>query len=112
MSYADAILGLIPGGQVLPDLYNKAMDYTKKWLSEDIDEEKYNTYIALNQIPGFSAWFARAIGQMSNEAYMARYGLTWDDIRNMHKLPGTGEISSSYRFAVNFVSDNIKRLYR
>lgn len=82
----------------------------------DYDEQKYRQYrfwhdgLGNKLTLGFtSAHIDSSIAQGRNDAYMKRYGLTYDDIVDPSKLYGE---TSPLALGVNYVSQNITRLYR
>lgn len=77
------------------------------------NEQKYNQYlIARSALPLYSAYADVEIGRKRNDWYFNRYGMNWDDVIQPWNLPGTNQVESGYRSTLNYVSDNIKRLYK
>lgn len=44
--------------------------------------------------------------------YLKNHGMNWNDVIYPSKLYGAGNVGSAGLGAVNFVSDNVKRLYQ
>lgn len=97
---------------LLPYLYDPIKDLYDSWYKSPWNPQKYTQYLFMKQIP-FVSWNMSVYeGNQSNDEYMNRYGLTWDDITHPQRLPGTSQLSNDYRVGVNFVSKNIERLYK
>lgn len=76
-------------------------------------KQKYDEYmVARSILPLYSAYADYQIGQAQNDWYMDRYNLDWSDVTQPWNLPGQAKQEASVRHGINFVSDNIKRLYK
>lgn len=82
--------------------------YVSDWLYNDWSQEKYDQFVALYQIPGVHQYFDYLLDQRADAEYMDRNQLDWSDIHDPRKLRQTNSLGSVY----NFVSSNIKRLYK
>lgn len=78
------------------------------WLYSDWSKEKYDTFTALYQIYGVRQYFDFLLDQRKDQEYMAANQLDWSDVHDPRKLSQTSSLGSVY----NFVSSNIKRLYK
>lgn len=88
-------------------------DYTMDWLyGTEWNERKVNQYLLLKNIPLTSWAIDYAEGKKQMQEYMSRYGLSYGDIHHMSKMPGVGSMSSGIGHSLNYVSTNLKRLYR
>lgn len=81
----------------------------------DYDEYKYRQYLFWHNglgnylTGGFTgAHIDESIAQGKADAYMRRYGMTYNDIVDPSRLYN-GNFQS---YALNWVSDNVKKLYR
>lgn len=104
----------------LRDLYDTKIEISPtkeidEFMRSPWDEDKYYRYLAYRETkvagPLIKAWE----GVEENRQYMSAHGLTWDGVKYAWRLPGTNKIEGSMSEAfgsINFVSDNIKRLYR
>lgn len=83
-----------------------------EWLYGDYDETKLRQFALLHNVPGLSNYMDYLLDIRADQEYMERYGLDYSDIHDPRKLRST---ESFGRFAVgglNFISDNVKKLYR
>lgn len=106
------LYGFVPGASLVPDLENKAIISTMRWLTSDISEDKYKTYAALLNKPAIGSWIRYVEGLMENADYLREHGLSWSDVHRMDKMPGTGNISGAYSGVLNYTSSNITKLYK
>lgn len=84
-----------------------------EWLYEDNwNETKLQQYELLNSIPIVSNYMDYLLSRRSDQEYLDRYGMDYTDIHDPRKLSQTSSASDVIRSGLNFVSDNIKRLYR
>lgn len=77
------------------------------------DESKYKQYmVARAGLPLYFAYADYEIGKQANSWYFDRYGKSWGDVIQPWNLPGYSRQESAVRHTYNYVSDNIKRLYK
>lgn len=82
-----------------------------EWLYGDYNEEKLIQFELLHNLPVVGDYMDYLLDRRADEEYMHRYGLDYTDIHDPRKLRQT---SSGARFigsGLNFVSDNVKKLY-
>lgn len=102
----------------LVDLYD--MDSTLRtdnsfaeWLTNgEWDEEKYTKYIFLKQLPVIGQYMQFLTDFYDDTSYMKNNQLTWDDLKRPWKLKSSNSGAAFIRSGLNFISDNVKRLYR
>lgn len=80
------------------------------------DEDKYRKYRFWHNGLGNTLTFGMSgkhidssISYGESQSYMKERGISYDDIINPNNLP---QYESNYSMGFNFVSDNIRRLYR
>lgn len=92
------------------DDYNKYVEYTQGYFRGDplTSEEQYDWYSLL-----YDLHIPTKGDNAELLAYMKRYNLTWQDLnfKKTVKLFGNDTVDGMLG-ALNFVSDNVKRLYR
>lgn len=81
-----------------------------RWYTDPMNWDPEIRY-HLKGTPIFGDWIEAVEGLDFAKRYMDTYGLTWDDIRYVTKLPGTGYGRPAVS-TLNYVSRNIARLYR
>lgn len=94
---------MVLGPIVYPYLEKAASD----WLYGDWSESKYDLYKRVNQIPGVNQYFNYLLDKRADSEYMRHNQIDWSDIHDPRKLSQT----SSYGGLVNYVSNNVSRLY-
>lgn len=101
------------------DLYGAAFqnrplkDQLKEWLYEDnYDWQKLKEFELLHNVPVVGDYMDYLLDLRAAEEYLDRYGMDPSDIHDPRKLPSVSSGSSFMRSGLNFVSDNVKRLYR
>lgn len=100
-------MGQYYGPKFLED-YMMAFWDTKNWLmGSGWNERKQEVFDNLYNLPGFHNTFDRLLDTRDREYYLRRYGMDYSNVRDPRKIAVSGVISSS----INFVSDNVKRLY-
>lgn len=82
--------------------------FVSDWLYGPYDEAKYNQFASLYAIPGVRQYFDYLLDKRRTSEYMSRHQLSYSDIHDPRKLYTTSSIGSM----VNFVSSNVKHLYR
>lgn len=88
-------------------------NFISRWLYEDNwTEEKLSTFEKLYGTKLGKMYFDYLLDRRADNEYLKRYGLTYSDIHDPRKLRQVGSASHMYGYAMNFVSDNVKRLYR
>lgn len=88
-----------------------AFTNTEAWLYGPWTKEKYETYKALNLVPGVSHYMDYLLDVRRDEEYLRRYGMDYTDLHDPRKLSQTGSYSRLGGYTLNFVSRNIHRLY-
>lgn len=83
-----------------------------EWLYGDYDEEKLQQFNFYYQLPVVRQYFDYLLDLRADKEYMSRYGLDWTDVHDPRKLRSTSSGSAFIRSGFNFVSSNVKRLYR
>lgn len=78
------------------------------WLYGPYDRTKYSQFAALYAVPGIHQYMDYLLDQRRTSEYMNRHQLSYSDIHDPRKLYSTQSIGSM----VNFVSSNVKRLYK
>lgn len=71
------------------------------------NEEKWDDYNFFMSIPFLRTRVTANLNRERNDAYLDVYGMTYDDIVNPDHLQ-----DQSYGDVVNFVSGNLRKLYR
>lgn len=83
-----------------------------EWLYGEYDSEKQQQFMFLYQLPVIHQYFDYLLDLRAQKEYMNRYQVDWKDVHDPRKLPATSSGSSFMHAGLNFVSDNVKRLYR
>lgn len=117
----------------LKELYDRSKDYYKllaaghltsgfsilndnafsEWLYEDNwSETKLRQYELLDAVPIIHQYMDYLLSRRSDQEYLDRYGMDYSDIHDPRKLRQSSAASTLISSGVNFVSDNISRLYR
>lgn len=100
---------------ILP--YAKMKGYTvdenpfSEWLYGEYDEEKLKHFEMLYSTP-LHYYMDYLLDRRADEEYLNRYGMDYPDIHDPRKLSQTGAFTELAHVGLNFVSDNVKRLYR
>lgn len=89
-------------------------DKVGEWLYGEYDKDKLETFQTLYHIGPVRDYFDYLLDKRADQEYMSRNQLDYSDIHDPRKLKSTrsnidGVIASR---GFNFVSGNIKRLYR
>lgn len=77
----------------------------------EYDEDKLGQFEFLHNLPLVGDYMDYLLDRRADEEYMERYGLSYDDIHDPRKLRQTASGSRFIGGTLNFVSDNVKRLY-
>lgn len=80
--------------------------YTAEWNDENL--LKFEVLYSVQPTRGYLDYL---LDRREDAEYLARYGITPGNIRDPRKLRQTSSGSNMIRYGLNFVSDNIKRLY-
>lgn len=95
----------MPSYQAFAKMADKAMT---DWLYSGWSKEKVDTFTGLYAIPGIHQYIDYKLDLRRDNEYMARYGMNYSDIHDPRKLSSVG----SGARAIEWVSGNIKRLYK
>lgn len=88
-------------------------DQLKDWLYEDNwSKEKLDEYHLLNSFPIVNDYMDYLLDSRSTDEYLSRYQMDYSDIHDPRKLRSTSSGTRLVRSGINFVSSNVKRLYR
>lgn len=82
------------------------------WLYGDWDETKYQQFLALHLVPVLSDYLDLMLDYRADQEYLNRYGLSYADIHDPRKLRTSGSFGRFVSSGMNFVSSNVKDLYR
>lgn len=100
-------MGRYYGPKELED-YMMAFWDTENWLlNSGWNESKQNAFDNLYSYSLFRSQFDRILDKRDRDYYLYRYGMDYSNVRDPRKLTVTGNLG----MALNFVSDNVKRLY-
>lgn len=84
-----------------------------EWLYDDNwSKTKLQMYELIDSTRIGHAYMDYLLSRRSDEEYLDRYGMDYPDIHDPRKLSQTGAFSELAHVGLNFVSDNVKRLYR
>ena len=84
-----------------------------KWLTDGHwDQDKYTMYLFLKQLPIIGQYTNFLTDFYDDTQYMKNNQLTWDDVRRPWALKSSNSGAAFIRSGVNFVSENVKRLYK
>lgn len=86
--------------------------YFDGWITGPYNEQKYNEFAFLHSLPFVGDYMDYVLDKRKTEEYFKRYGMDYDDIHDPRKVPDFASTSRIYGDAIEFVSDNVKRLYR
>lgn len=94
-------------------LYRLYESFSDEFLYGKFSEQKYNQYLINRSfIPLYSEYADMKYAQRSTKEYLHRHGMDYSDIHNPNNLPSTFATTNFSRSAYNYVSHNIKRLYK
>lgn len=82
-----------------------------EWLYGDYNQEKLTQFELLYHVPIVKQFMDYKLDVRADEEYMNRYQLGYEDIHDPRKLKQTSSGSALIGSSLNFVSDNVKRLY-
>lgn len=103
-------MGTYYGPSWMKEIYYGITD-TKNWLYGEWNEEKYNVYLGLSNIPVFNNYMDYLLDSRDAKQYLQRYGMGYSDIRDPRKLNSTSSGSRFLGSTVQFVSKNLEDLY-
>ena len=84
-----------------------------QWLTDgNWDQTKYTQYLFLRQLPVIGQYTNFLTDYYDDMSYMRQNQLDWDKVRRPWKLKSSNSGTAFIRSGINFVSDNVKRLYR
>lgn len=84
-----------------------------EWLyADDWNQAKLEEFERRYAIPGFRQYLDYLLDRRADSEYLNRYGMDYSDIHDPRKLRETNSAAHLYGSVYNFVSDNVKRLYR
>lgn len=102
-----------------PDEWSEYVDafwHPKEWINSEWSKAKQDAFNNLYDL-GVLGWypfrdeFDKILNDRNNELYMGRYDLDYSDVKDPRKLSTTSSVKVLGN-GINFVSSNIKRLYR
>lgn len=82
------------------------------WLYGEWNEDKLKKFEMMNNVPVLSNYMSYLLDRRADLEYLNRYGMDYSDIHDPRKLRQTSSGSSFVGSAVNYISDNVKKLYR
>lgn len=82
-----------------------------EWLYGPVDQKKLTQLEFLYNTP-LKPYMDYKMDLRWDSEYLARYGMTVSDVHDFRKLHSFGSGTQFIGSSLNFVSDNIKRLYR
>lgn len=82
-----------------------------EWLYGEYDEGKLSQFEFLYALPGVRDYFDYLLDVRADREYLNRNGLDYTDIHDPRKLRESSSGARMYGHTINFVSDNIKKLY-
>lgn len=82
------------------------------WLYGEWNEEKLRTFEKLYAIRPVKIYFDYLLDRRADREYLDRYGLDYTSVHDPRKLRQVGSASTMYGYGMNFVSDNVRKLYR
>lgn len=87
-----------------------------RWLYEGLDgnwtKEDQERFERMYSIKGYKEYLDYLLDKEQRERIFNLYGIQYSDIRDPRNVKGAASTSRMYTAAYNFVSDNVKRLYR
>lgn len=96
-------------------LYGLAKKSTYDWLDKsqrgEWSKQDQDFYDFISSAPGLNHFTKLYENEKTREWYMSRYGIDYSQVHQPWNLPGGSEVGS-FHSSLNYVSDNIKRLYR
>lgn len=99
----------------MPLLTRTAFHYGDKrfteWLYGEYDEQKLTQFELLYHTP-FGAYMDYKLDLRSDEEYLRRYGMSYEDVHDPRKLRQVSSGSRLYGTALNYVSKNVDKLYK
>lgn len=96
--------------KIKSDVYQLDKQFTE-WLYGPMSEQKLSQLEFLYNTP-LKPIIDYKMDMRQDKEYLNRYGMSIEDVHDFRKLHQFGSGSQVYGSALNFVSDNIKRLYR
>lgn len=96
--------------QMVQDIYGSFTDPTY-WYG-DYNEDKLRRFEGIHLIPFAGDVVDYNLDRIRDYQYLDRYGMTLADVKDPRKLRQTQSGITFMRNQYNFVSDNVKRLYR
>lgn len=99
----------------LYDAFGKAKSdggFFDTWLDGAWDEAKENTWMILRSLPVVGNFVKISEARTDQREYKDRYNITPGENYHPWRLPSADKQSGAVSGVVNFVSDNIKRLYK
>lgn len=95
----------IDGGSVTDNSYSR-------WLTNgEWNSDKYSEYMLYRALPGLSQYTNFLTSMYDDMSYMKNHNLSWDDVKRPWKFSSSNTGSQLIGRSLNFVSDNVKRLY-
>lgn len=90
------------------------LEMHKNWLYGPWNENKLKMFEFQQSgiIPLIDKYNNYLLDLRADHEYMDRYGMTYEDIHDPRKLRQTSSGSALIGSSINFVSDNVRRLYR
>lgn len=96
--------------------YIDAIQHPEDWLNAEWSEEKQKVFNDLYDfsIGGWSPFrnqFDKILDERNRDLYMDRYDINYADVKDPRKLATTSSVRNMFG-GINFVSSNVKRLYK
>lgn len=98
-SYTDKLGGIIE-------------DHMTDFLYGEWNEEKLRQYEIMARVPVLNDYMDYLLDRRADEEYLRRYGMDYSDIHDPRKLKQSSSGTHLVGSSLNFVSSNVKRLYR
>lgn len=87
-------------------------NFFSEWLYGEYNEQKLRQFELLHNVPVISNYMDYLLDRRADQEYLDRYGMDYTDIHDPRKLSQVSSGSNLVRSGLNFVSDNVKNLYR
>lgn len=84
--------------------------YPEEWLNGEWSKDKQDVFDTLYQFDIFRNRFDHTLDARNRSSYLYWNQLDYKNVRDPRKLPGSSSIVTASQ--LNFVSSNVKRLYR
>lgn len=105
-------------GSPLPTSGNDTLEDNgiSRWLYEGLEgkwtQSDQDRFEKMYSVDGMRQYLDYLLDRRTRENLFNLYGIQYSDIRDPRNVAGVRSTAAMNQFAINFVSDNIKRLYR